>query len=102
MIPTDRPPTTPGEVLREEFLVPLKLTQADCALRLGVAKETLNRMLNAKSGVSVEMAIRLAKVCGTTEHFWLNLQNNRSLYDAREKLAEELEQLHLHPGLKSA
>lgn len=90
MIPTHRAPTAPGEVLREEFILPFKMTQGDFAQRIGVPTETVNRIVNGKRGISPEMALRLAAALGTTPQFWLNLQAACDLFDAREKSADSL------------
>ncbi len=60
-----RPPTHPGEVLLEEFLVPLGLTQAEAARRMGVSTNRLNELVRAKRGVTAETALRLAQLLGT-------------------------------------
>ena len=77
-----RPPTHPGAVLLEEFLVPLGLTQAEAARRMDVSTNRLNELVRAKRGVTAETALRLAQLLGTSPEFWLNLQMTFDLWHA--------------------
>lgn len=81
-IPTHRPPTHPGEMLREEFLVPLSLPQKRAAEVLGISYVRLNEIVLGKRGVTADTALRLARAFGTTPAFWLNLQLRWDLYHA--------------------
>ena len=81
--PTHREPTHPGEVLFEEFLSPLNLTQADVAERIGVSYPRLNELIHGKRGVTTDTALRLSRLLGTTPEFWLNLQLTYDLYQAQ-------------------
>ena len=74
MIPSKRTPTHPGEVLREEFLEPLGLTQVEFADHLGVPVQRINGIVRGKRAVTPETAWLLAHALGTTPEFWLNLQ----------------------------
>lgn len=87
MIPKNRRPTTPGEVLVEEFLKPLGMTQRALSDRLGVPIQRINTLANGRRGVSPETAILLSRAFDTTPQFWLNLQNNVDLWDAEQKMA---------------
>lgn len=69
-----RKPTTPGEILYEEFLIPLELTQKALANHLGCAYKVINRIVNSQASISPEMAIRLSLAFDTTPDFWLNAQ----------------------------
>ena len=80
-----RAPTTPGEILREEFLKPLKLTQTRLARHLGCDVKVVNRILNGRSSVTATMALRLSASLGTTPEFWLNAQQAVDLYEAALK-----------------
>ncbi|MBI2919752.1 MAG: HigA family addiction module antidote protein [Planctomycetes bacterium] len=80
-----RAPTTPGEILREEFLKPLKLTQTRLARHLGCDVKVVNRILNRRSSVTATMALRLSAAFGTTPEFWLNAQQAVDLYEAASK-----------------
>jgi len=86
MIPKNRRPSSPGEVLREEFLVPKKMTQGDLAKRMGVAIQRINLLINEKRAVTAETAILLAKALGTTPEFWMNLQAQSDLWDASQRM----------------
>ncbi|HTM43940.1 MAG TPA: HigA family addiction module antitoxin [Polyangiaceae bacterium] len=79
-MPTDRPPTHPGEMLLTEFLEPLALTQMMLAQRIGVPFQRINQIANRRRAVTPDTALRFAKVFGTTAEFWLNLQQAWDLY----------------------
>jgi len=74
MQPENRIPTHPGEILREEFLVPLGQTQVALAEHLGVPVQRINELVRGKRGVTPETAWLLAQALNTTPEFWLNLQ----------------------------
>lgn len=92
-IPTDRMPTPPGEMLLEEFLRPLGMTQAELAGRVRVSYVRMNEIINGKRGITPSTALRLAKVFGTTPEFWLSGQLALDLYRAMhdEKEIREVE-----------
>jgi len=93
-LPTHRPPTHPGEMLREEFLVPLGLSQSAFAIQLGVSFPRLNEVINAKRGVTPDTALRLAQVTGMSADFWLGLQQDWDLWHAvRSEEATEIARL---------
>jgi len=81
-LPTHRPPTHPGEMLLEEFLKPLGISQSAFALRLGVSFPRLNEVIHAKRSVTPDTALRLAQVTGMSADFWLGLQQNWDLWHA--------------------
>ena len=78
-------PPHPGEVIRELCLKPLKLTVTEAAKSLGVSRKSLSELLNGHSGVSPEMAVRLAMAFGTTPESWLNHQMHYDLWRIRKK-----------------
>ncbi len=80
-----REPTHPGEVLEEEFMKPLGLSQSKLAKELGVSVRAVNEIANKKRGITPEMAIRLAERFGTTAEFWLGLQMDYDLWKAYHK-----------------
>ncbi len=82
MIPRNRRPTTPGVILHEEFLVPLRMTQKRLADHLGCDVKVVNRIVNGRSAVTAEMALKLGAAFGTSPDFWLNAQKACDLYDA--------------------
>ena len=89
-VPTHREPTHPGEILLEEFLKPLGMTQKDLANAIHVPYQRINEIINKKRGITPSTALRLAKFFGTSEDFWLNLQLRWSLYNAKKKENEIL------------
>ena len=89
-IPKNRPPTHPGEILREEFLSPLNLTQSQVASAIHVPYQRVNELINGKRGITPSTALRLAKFFGTTPDFWINLQTRWDLYHALQKEQSEL------------
>ena len=82
MIPRYRRPTTPGEILHHEFLVPLRMTQKRLSDHLGCDVKVVNRIVNGRSAVTAEMALKLGAAFGTSPDFWLNAQKACDLYDA--------------------
>jgi addiction module HigA family antidote len=91
-----RTPTHPGEILKEEFLEPLHLTQSALARRLGTSFHAVNELVNGKRGMTTEMALKLARYFGTTPELWLNLQNRYDLYRIAKKKAESIEAIKPH------
>lgn len=81
-IPTHRAPTHPGEMLLEEFLKPLGITQTQFAARICVSYVRLNEIINGRRGVTPDTALRLEKALGMSAQFWLNLQLAWDLYHA--------------------
>ena len=81
-------PPHPGEVLRELCLEPLGLTVTQAAEALGVSRKTLSSLLNGRSGISPEMAIRLSKAFGTSAESWLNQQMQYDLWIAEQSLRD--------------
>jgi addiction module HigA family antidote len=87
MIPTHRSPTHPGEILLEEFLKPLGLTQVEAAEKMEISQNRLNELVRGKRGVTADTALRLAKLLKTTPEFWLRLQNACDLYEAKHAVS---------------
>jgi addiction module HigA family antidote len=85
MIPNSRIPTHPGEILREEFLTPLQITQVAFARHIGVPVQRVNELIRGKRGVTPETAWLLAQALNTTPEFWINLQTNHDLALNRPK-----------------
>lgn len=83
----------PGDVLLEEFLEPMGLSQNALGRAMGVAPRRVNEIILNKRGVSADTSIRLAKVLGTTPEFWLNLQASYDLEEALKKLKTILPKL---------
>ncbi len=97
-LPKDRPPTHPGEMLLEEFLKPLGITQSAFAIRLGVSFPRLNEIIRGKRSVTPDTALRLARVLGVSADVWLGLQQDWDLWHAmrsdRVREIDELEPLY--------
>lgn len=86
MIPKNRPPTHPGEILASEFLQPLNITQVDFAKSIGIPLQRVNTIVNGKRGITAETAILFSQKLNTTPEFWMNLQNAWDLYEAGQYL----------------
>ena len=94
MLPTDGPPTHPGEMLLEELLKPLGMTQVQLAERILVSYPRVNEIINGKRGVSPDTALRLSKLFGTTPEYWLNGQRNWDLWQAmHSETAAEIDKI---------
>jgi len=83
----------PGEILREEYLKPLKLSATALAKQLHVSVPTVNDIVRQRGAVTADMAIRLARFFSTSEQFWLNLQDAYDVSRAKEKLTKTLKQI---------
>ena len=93
-LPTNRPPTHPGEMLFEEFLKPLEISRSDFATRLGISTTILNEIIRGKGGVTPDIALRLAQVLGVPADFWLGLQQDWELWHAaRSESAKRIAEL---------
>jgi addiction module HigA family antidote len=88
-VPTHRPPVHPGEVLVEEFLKPLGISQVELAERIRVPFQRVNTIVNGRRGITPDTALRLARFFGTSPDFWLNLQQAWDLYDAQHSPGSE-------------
>lgn len=83
---SQRDPTTPGEILRGEFLLPLGITQKELATHIECGVTVVNRIVNARTSVTAEMALKLGAAFGTTPDFWLNAQRAIDLHRASSRL----------------
>ncbi len=93
-LPAHRPPTHPGEMLLDEFIKPLGMTQTAFANRLGVSFPRLNEIIRGKRSVTADTALRLARVLKMSATFWLGLQQDWDLWHAmRSEKAEEIAEL---------
>ena len=89
-----RKPTTAGEILDQEFLIELGITQGKLALDLKVSRRTVNEIINNRRNLSADMALRLSKYFGTTADFWINLQKMTDLWEAfHGKKAKEIKSI---------
>lgn len=80
----------PAEILREEFLGPMNISAYRLAVELRVSPPTVNDIVREKRGITPEMAARLAKYFGTSEQFWLNLQDAFAVHQVKQKYSKEL------------
>jgi antitoxin HigA-1 len=87
------PPVHPGEVLREEFLKPMKLTPYAVARACGVPRTRIERLASEKTSVTADTALRLARYFGTTPTFWIGMQGQYDLEQAQDRLAAELKRI---------
>ena len=90
-IPTHREPTHPGEMLLEEFLKPMGLTQRHLAEGIHVPYQRVNELINGRRGVTSSTALRLAKYFGNSPGFWMNLQLRWDLYHTQKSEAKTLQ-----------
>jgi len=95
-VPTHRTPTHPGEMLLEEFLTPMSLTQRDLADALHVPYQRINEIINGRRGMTPSTALRLAKFFGMSADFWMNLQLRWDLYFAQQAESEDLKAIRPH------
>ena len=101
-IPTHRAPIHPGEILHEEFLKPMDLTQKDVADGIHVPYQRINELVNGRRGVTPSTALRLARFFGTSAGFWMNLQLRWDLFRVASSESEELAQIHRYGSLGAA
>ena len=80
----------PGEILREEFLGPMNISPYRLSVELHVSAPTINEIVRERRNITPEMAARLAKYFGTSEQFWLNLQDAFSIHEVKQKHSKEL------------
>ena len=86
-------PIHPGEVLLEEYLEPLGVTQHRLSVAIGVPPRRINEIVHGKRGISPDTALRLSRFFGTTDRFWLNLQGRYDIEIERDRLAEALDRI---------
>ena len=88
---TTMPPIHPGEILLEEFLEPLELSQYRLAKDISVPPRRINEIVHGKRAITADTALRLARYFGTTDRFWLNLQTRHDLELEKDRLGKRLE-----------
>lgn len=94
MIPKNRRPTHPGEILRYEYLEPLNMTQQQLADTIGVTRVRINEIIVGKRSVTPDTAFRLAKYFNTTPNFWINLQINVDMWDTLQSYKNDYEKIN--------
>jgi len=93
MLPRNRRPTPPGEILRYEFLAPLGLTQKELAATLGITRVRLSEIIRGKRAITPDSALRLARFFDTTPEFWLGLQTDLNLWDTLQAHGAEYDKI---------
>jgi addiction module HigA family antidote len=91
--PLNRPPTHPGEVLREDVLPALGLSVSEAARRLGISRQQLHRVLACTHPITTEMALRIGKFAGNGPGLWLRMQQAYDLWHARQRMKIELSKI---------
>ena len=84
-------PAHPGEILLEEFLKPLAVSQYQLAKQIGVPARRINEIVNGQRRISADTALRLARYFGTSERFWINLQSRYDLEIEKDRLGDALD-----------
>ncbi len=95
-IPTNRQPTHPGEMLLEDFLIPMKISQRELADAIYVPYQRVNELVNQKRGVTPSTALRLAEFFDVSADFWLSVQVRWDLYRAQAVEKSEIDSIQIH------
>ena len=90
---TNRRPTHPGEMLREEYMPEYGLSVSELAQSIGVSRQSVNELINEKRSLSPDMAVRLSRLFGDSAESWLNLQRNVDIWEAERSLTIKIKQL---------
>jgi addiction module HigA family antidote len=98
-VPTHRTPTHPGEMLLEEFLIPMELTKRELAAAMHVPYQRINEIVNGRRGITPSTALRLAKVFNMSADFWMNVQLRWDMYFAIKNENEMLKTIQLFPSI---
>ena len=85
------PPIHPGEILAEEFLIPMEISQYRLAKGISVSPRRINEIVHGKRNISADTALRLSRYFGLSERFWMNLQGRYDLETEKDRLADRLE-----------
>lgn len=102
-VPTHGPPTHPGEMLSEEFLTPLGISQSELARQLGVSIVRINELVHGKRAMTPDTALRLERFLGMEAQFWMTLQLRWDLYHAaHSEHAREINRIRRHDALARA
>ena len=95
-VPTNRPPTHPGEMLVEEFLAPMQIDEQQLAESIHVPLQRIKEITSERKSVNPSIALRLAKYFGMSPDFWMNLQLRWDLYQTQQAEAKDLEAIRPH------
>lgn len=88
-----RRPTHPGEMLREDFLPDYGLSVSELAAAVGVSRQSVNELIRERRALSPEMALRLSRLFGNSPEFWLNAQRALDLWQAKQAIAKDVQQI---------
>jgi addiction module HigA family antidote len=94
MLNLKRKPAHPGEIIREEFLEPLGISQTELADSLAIPFKTINKLINEKRNLNSELALKLSRYFGTSVELWLNLQNQYDIYFILKNRGKEIKKVH--------
>jgi len=86
-------PPHPGEVLKGLYIKPMKLKVAEVAERLGIERKAVSRLINGRTGITAEMAIRIGKAFNTRPGLWLDMQRGYDLWHAKERMKHEVDKI---------
>jgi len=89
-------PIHPGEILLEDFLRPMNVSQYRVAVDIGVPPRRINEIVHGTKSITADTALRLSKYFGTSERFWLNLQNRYDLDKVKDRIEKQLSEIHRH------
>jgi len=95
-VPTNRTPTHPGEILREEFLSPLQIDEQQLAESIHVLPERIKEIISERKSINPSIALRLARYFGMSPDFWMNLQRRWDLYQTQQAESEDLNAIRPH------
>ena len=101
-IPTQRAPTHPGEMLLEEFLIPMGITQRDLAHAIHVPYQRVNEIVNRRRGITADTALRLSRFFGVSPDFWMNVQLRWDLFRARQAEGDSLNAIRPYLAAQTA
>jgi antitoxin HigA-1 len=93
MLPKNRRPTPPGEILKYEFLEPLRMTQVQLAAAIGITRVRINEIVLGKRSITTDTAFRLAQYFNTTPDFWLGLQMDVDMWDTLQRNSVEYKKI---------
>jgi antitoxin HigA-1 len=92
------PPVHPGEVLREEFLIPLKLSAGAVAAEIGVPRTRIERIATEQTAITADTALRLSKFFGTSAQFWINMQAQYDVESTQDRIERDLRKIKRYQG----
>jgi addiction module HigA family antidote len=95
-VPTHRPPTHPGEMLREEFLSPMQIDEQQLAESIHVPHQSIREIVSEKKSINPSIALRLARYFGMSADFWMNIQLRWDLYQTQQAESEDLDAIRPH------